>query len=214
MVMLNGLALSRMVMSLFEIGQQSMTQFTVFLWTRSPTPWSWMLSWPLQNSRWPSCVLFSPALSNRDSQSPSMFQSYLFISCWSSSSFSTSFSVLTFQVPMVMLRLAQMIFFGTPVIHFSPTRPWCTAGGAVLGDPGDDWSGMVLFLADIPCGDSWAMSLGGAHPSPSQTTAEILQLGGSLWSRTLDWRWLQPGRWPHRGSSFDRNAVSASPWGR
>ena len=26
-----------------------------------------------------------------------------------------------------MLLLAWMIFFDTPVIHFSPTRPWCTA---------------------------------------------------------------------------------------
>ena len=35
------------------------------------------------------------------------------------------------------------------------------------------------------CGESWAMSHGGAHPSPCQTTAKILQLGGLPWSRVL-----------------------------
>ena len=52
-----------------------------------------------------------------------MFQSYLFISCWSSSSFPTSFSVLTFQVPMVMLLLARMIIFGTFHLHYPGVQP-------------------------------------------------------------------------------------------
>ena len=33
------------------------------------------------------------------------------------------------------------------------------------------------------CGVSWAMSHGGAHPSPCQTAADVLNLGGSPWSR-------------------------------
>ena len=46
---------------------------------------------------------------------------------------------------------------------------------------------IVLGTVGAPlCGESWAMSHGGAHPSPCQTTAKILQLGGLPWSRVLD----------------------------
>ena len=48
------------------------------------------------------------------------------------------------------------------------------------------------------------MSHGGAHPSPCQTTANVLHLGGSPWSRTCGLkssRIMHPRRWLHRGSS-------------
>ena len=66
---------------------------------------------------------------------------------------------------------------------------------------------------DIWCGESWAMSHSGAHPSPCQTTAKILLLGGLPWSRVLDWRSLQPGQWPHRGSSYNQQcSTSIAMW--
>ena len=61
-----------------------------------------------------------------------------------------------------------------------------------------------LWLS-FTCGVSWAMSHGGAHPSPCQTTADNLHLGGSPWSRTCGLnssRIMHPGRWLHRGSSY------------
>ena len=61
----------------------------------------------------------------------------------------------------------------------------------------------------ISGGESWAMLHGGAHPSPCQTTAKILQLGGLPWSRVLDWRSIQPGRWPHRGSSHNQQSSTS-----
>ena len=48
------------------------------------------------------------------------------------------------------------------------------------------------------------------HPSPCQTTAKILLLGGLPWSRVLDWRSLQPGRWPHHGSSYNQQCSTSS----
>ena len=181
-VMLKGLALRRMVMGLLEIGQQVMTQFTVFLCTMNPTPCSWVSSRPLQYSRWPSCVLF--------------FQ------------FSCIFRVLTFQVPMMVLLLARIFLFGTPVVHFTPLS-WCVTEGAVLGNQGDDRAGMLSILVIISWGESWAVSHGGAHPSPCQTTAKSLLLGGLPWSRVLDWRSLQPGRWPHHGSSYNQQCSTS-----
>ena len=69
---------------------------------------------------------------------------------------------------------------------------------------------IVLGTVGAPlCGESWAMSHGGAHPSPCQTTAKILQLGGLPWSWVLDWRSLQPGRWPHHGSSYNQQCSTS-----
>ena len=212
MVMLKRLALRLMVMNLLEIGQQFMTQVTVFLCSMNPAPCSWVSSRPPQYSRWPSCVLFSPAFSNRDSHSPRIFQIYLVNLCFSSSSFPVSFSVLAFQVPMMVLLLTRIFLLGTPVVQFTPL-PWCLTEGAVLGNLGDDRAGMLSFLVVISCGESWAMSHGGAHSSPCQTTAKILQLGGLPWSRVLDWRSLQYGRWPHRGSSYNQQcSTSIAMW--
>ena len=73
---------------------------------------------------------------------------------------------------------------------------------------------IVLGTVGAPlCGESWAMSYGRAHPSPFQTTAKILQLGGLPWSWVLDWRSLQPGRWPCRGSSYNQqSSTSIAMW--
>ena len=140
-------------MSLLEIGQQIVTQFTVFLCTMNPTPCSWVSSRPLQYSRWPSCALFSPASSNHYSHSPRIFHLYLVNSCYSSSSVPVFFSVLTFQVPMMALLLARIFLFGTPVVHFT-LLPWFVTEGAVLGNPGDDRAGMLSFLVVISCSES------------------------------------------------------------
>ena len=50
------------------------------------------------------------------------------------------------------------------------------------------------------CGVSWAMSYGGAHPSPCQSTADALNLGGSPWSLTHS-RWVSKST----SSSLARN---------
>ena len=60
-------------------------------------------------------------LFQRTSQSPRMFQRYLFISCVSSSTFPAAVSNRTFQVPIVMLFLARSDF-GSSVAYFSPSN--------------------------------------------------------------------------------------------
>ena len=60
LVMLNGDAFRRMVMSRLETGRHPMMAFTVSLWMRNPTPCSCLSSRPLKNSLWPSGVDVSP----------------------------------------------------------------------------------------------------------------------------------------------------------
>ena len=80
----------------------------------------------------------------------------------------------------MMLLLALILLFGISIVHFPPP-PWYTAEAAALCKPGDGRSGNgchhhVAYLG--------RMSRGGARPSPCLTTADVLHLGGSPWSRT------------------------------
>ena len=71
-----------------------------------------------------------------------------------------------------------------PNAYLTPP-PWCVTKDAVLVDVGDDlaryrhWC--CFYFHAVHPGQRWP---GGAHPSPSWTTAQILPLGGSPWSRT------------------------------
>ena len=103
--MLKGTALRRMVMSLLETGRHPMTVFMMSLWTRNPTPCSYLSSFPLKKTLCPSSVVVSPKFFYLISQSPKIFHLYLSISCISSWSFFAVVSVLVFQVPMEGWRI-------------------------------------------------------------------------------------------------------------
>ena len=86
-VMLKRTALRRMVISLLETGWHPMTVFTMSLWTRYPTPCSYLSSFPPKKTLRPSSVVVSPKFFDLISQSPRMLHLYLSISCVSSWSY-------------------------------------------------------------------------------------------------------------------------------
>ena len=107
-----------------------------------------VVSRPLKYSLYPSWVDASPMFFHRTSESPMMFQWYLFISWVSSSSLPASLNVRTFHVPVMMLLLALILLSGISVAHFPPP-PWYTAEGAALCNPGDGRSGMGCVVVVI-----------------------------------------------------------------
>ena len=152
MVMLKGLALSRTVMILLEIGRHPMTLFTISLCTRKPTPCSCLSSFPLKYTLWPPSVGISPDFFHFISHNPRMIHLYRSISCKSSSTLPAALRVLTFQVAMVMSSLPRSL---APVAHLS-FLPWCPTGNAVVV-PGRDRSGMdILSFVAVTGGVSWA----------------------------------------------------------
>ena len=146
--MLKGLALSRTVISLLEIGRHPVTLFTVSLCTRKPTPCSCLSSFPL----WPPSVGISPDFFHLISHNPRMLHLYRSISCNSSSTLPAALRVLTFHVATVMSSLPRSL---APVAHLS-FPPWCPTGNAVVVS-GRDRSGMdILSFVAVICGVSWA----------------------------------------------------------
>ena len=189
MLTLKGVALRCMVIMRLEIGWQLMMLLLTSLLTRKPTPCSCFSSLPLKYIVWPSCVCVSPMFFHLTSQSPITCHSYLLISCTSSSTLPAALNILTFQVPIVMFLLVRIESFLSSLAHFSPL-PWCATGGAVLGDPGDDRSGMEFSLVVISSACRRQKSLAEPIPHQALTLAKILLRGGSPWSRVhgqLSW---------------------------
>ena len=138
--MLKGLALSRTVMSLLEIGRHPMTLFTISLCTRKPTPCSCLTSFPPKYTMWPPSAEISPDVFHLFSYNPMMRHLYRSISCKSSSTLPAALTVLTFHVAMVMSSLPRSL---APVVHLS-FPPWCPTENAVVV-PGRDRSGMDIL---------------------------------------------------------------------
>ena len=96
MVILNDVALRRMMISMLEIGWHPLTVFSL--------PQKWSLS--------PSWTVVSPSFFHRTSQSQRTFQRYLLISCVPSLNF-PSVLMHVFQVPILIIGSgAQPFVFG------------------------------------------------------------------------------------------------------
>ena len=111
-----------------------------------------------------------------------MFHRYLLILYVSSSTFPAALSDLTFQVPIVVFFLARSDFgpfHQSHTFHFRPDGQQRKARSLFQATTDPVW--IELWLSSS-CGMSWAMSHGGAHSPPCQTTADALHLGGLPWS--------------------------------
>ena len=157
-----------MVMCLLETGWHPMTVFMMSLWTRNPTPYLFLSSFPLKKTLCPSSVVVSPKFFYLISQSPRMFHLYLSISCVSSWSFPAAVSVIVFHVPMLMLSLPWRIFDDAPVAYLTPPS-WYMAEGTILVDLSGDRSGMVWLLVLITWWVMGKIQHDRAHPSPRWT---------------------------------------------
>ena len=115
--MLKGLAFSRTVMSVLEIGRHPMTLFTISLCTRKPTHCSCVSSFPLKYTLWSPSVGISPDLFHLISHNPRIFYLYRSISCKNSSPLPAALRVLTFHLAMVMFSLPGSL---SPVTHVVP----------------------------------------------------------------------------------------------
>ena len=152
MVMLKGLALSRNVMSLLEIGRHPMTLFTISLCTWKLTPCSCLSSFPLKYTLWPPPAGISPDFFHLISHNPRMPHLYQSISYKSSSTLPAAHRVLTFQVAIEMSSRPRSL---ARVAHL-PFPPWCPTGNVVVV-PGHDRSGMdILSFVAVIGGVSWA----------------------------------------------------------
>ena len=120
-----------MVMILLETGCQLITEFVVSLCTIMATPSSCLSCSPLYHILCPSSVVASPKFNHLTSLIPSTFQEYLPISWQSSPNFPVAYSVLTFQVPTVMLLLGSSIFLVCRSFSLSPVATYRSHPGGL-----------------------------------------------------------------------------------